>query len=312
VNTGSDLQTLTSTGWKLLIGEGVAANPQDGIARITEAARHGGPHATALLALFAAWGVHRSRDLGAALDLLQKAAELGWQQAQRELQFLAHRQGTDWAQLRDAVDLVAWTSAPPVRALREQPSIRLCEGFATAAECQWLINLASHSLHRAKIYRKDAAGHVASDSRTNTEANYTIVHADIVLSLIRDRLAAAAGTTTNGFEIAKLLHYEPGQQFDLHCDFQEPITPALRQEVERHGQRVATVLVYLNEDYEGGETDFPRAQLRHKGRRGDALVFANVTASGALDYDTLHAGRAPTSGVKWLLSQWIRSKTTSA
>ncbi|MBF8292745.1 MAG: hypothetical protein HW392_1572, partial [Steroidobacteraceae bacterium] len=50
----------------------------------------------------------------------------------------------------------------------------------------------------------------------------------------------------------------------------------------------------------------------HKGRRGDALVFANVDDSGAPDYQTVHAGLPPTSGVKWLLSQWVRDRTVSA
>jgi hypothetical protein len=175
-----------------------------------------------------------------------------------------------------------------------------------------LIALARHGLRRAQVYRKDAPGHVDSDSRTNSEASYVIGHADVVLNLVRARLGAAAGVATRFFEIAKLLHYEPGQQFAPHFDFQEPVTPALRQEVERHGQRVATVLVYLNDDYGGGETDFPRIGLRHRGKRGDALLFTSVKPDGSLDYDALHAGLPPTSGVKWVLSQWIRNRPVSA
>ena len=60
--------------------------------------------------------------------------------------------------------------------------------------------------------------------------------------------------------------------------------------------------------YEGGETDFPRISFRFKGKRGDALLFSNTDPAGAPDYDTVHAGLPPTSGEKWLLSQWIRSR----
>jgi prolyl 4-hydroxylase len=69
--------------------------------------------------------------------------------------------------------------------------------------------------------------------------------------------------------------------------------------------------VYLNDDYEGGETEFPRIGLRFRGKRGDALMFDNVRPSGALDYDTLHAGLPPTRGEKWLFSQWVRSRPVS-
>jgi len=74
------------------------------------------------------------------------------------------------------------------------------------------------------------------------------------------------------------------------------------------GQRVKTCLVYLNDDYEGGETDFPKLWLKFRGRTGAALVFENVLANGTGDMKTLHTGLPPMRGEKWLLSQWMRSK----
>lgn len=250
----------------------------------------------------------RPHDWAEALDHLQRAAELGWPRAQRELQFLARESTTDWPGLRRRVDIDAWTTPRSIRVLSTAPDIRAIDGFATTAECAWLIGLARGSLRRAKIYRKDAEGFTEAGTRTNSEADYTIGNADLVLRLMVERIAKAAGASPRSFEVAKLLHYEPGQYFAPHCDFQEPSTPALAREVERRGQRVGTVLVYLNDDYDGGETDFPRIGLRHRAAAGDALLFRNVQPSGALDYDTLHAGVAPTRGVKWVLSQWMRDR----
>ena len=84
-----------------------------------------------------------------------------------------------------------------------------------------------------------------------------------------------------GFEITKLLHYTADQQFALHSDFLPTNTPELRQEIDRRGQRVITLLVYLNDDYEGGATEFPRIGLRFRGKRGDALIFRNIDAAGS-------------------------------
>lgn len=306
-----DLRALTSLGRRLLMGDGVRQSAQEGIACIDAAAARDDGEATAQLALFDAWGVLRARNVDSALDRLRRAAELGWEPSQRELRFLARADGDDWAALRGSIDVSSWTTPPPVRVVSEAPRIRVCDGFATAEECTRLIGLARDGLRRALIYRKDAAGHVASDTRTNTDADYTLGRVDIVLSLVRDRLATALGVAARYFEVAKLLHYEPGQQFSAHCDFQEPTTPALKQEVELHGQRVATALIYLNTDYEGGETEFPRLGLRFKGALGDALLFDNVRPSGALDYDTLHAGLPPTRGEKWIYSQWVRGRPVS-
>ena len=105
-----------------------------------------------------------------------------------------------------------------------------------------------------------------------------------------------------------VLHYETGQQFAPHFDFIDPDLPQLRADLARRGQRVATFLLYLNDDHEGGETAFPDLGWRHRGRKGDALMFWNVDPAGAPDRRTRHAGLSPTRGEKWLLSQWIRAR----
>jgi TPR repeat protein len=303
-----DVTALTSLGRRLLTGDGLPAAPTEAIRCFTQAAERGGGEATAQLALFAGWGVLRPRHVGEALDLLQRAAELGFGPAQHELRFLARGAGTDWQALRRQVDINAWTSARPVRIVSSSPRIGVIDGFASADECEWLIERGRRDLRRARVYRRDAAGHAEVDNRTNTESDFTIVNADLVLSLMRDRIAACIGTGVRYFEMTKLLNYQPGQFFGLHADFQAPDTLALAREIEEHGQRVMTFLTYLNDDYEGGETDFPRIGYRYKGRRGDALYFVNVDGAGAPDYRTVHAGLPPASGTKWLLSQWVRSR----
>jgi TPR repeat protein len=274
---------------------------------LQKAAVEGEAEAAAQLSACAAWGAGLSRDIDAALDYLHRAATLGWSPAQLELQVLARGGGSDWTALRGAVDVVALTAARPVRVMSGQPHIEVIDGFCSPEECAWLIDRARPHLQRALVYRGSATAQ-AADNRTNTETAFTIFRADVVLNLIRERMAAIAHTSTAFFEVTKLLHYEPGEQFGLHADFLQVNTPELVREVELRGQRAATFLTYLNEDYEGGETDFPRIGFRHKGGRGDALLFSNVDAVGAPDYSTVHSGLPTVTGEKWLLSQWIRSK----
>ncbi len=76
--------------------------------------------------------------------------------------------------------------------------------------------------------------------------------------------------------------------------------------IDDSGQRVVTFLVYLNDDFDGAQTAFLDLKWRYRGAKGDAILFRNVDGTGAPDPTTLHAGRAPTRGEKWLLSQWIR------
>jgi hypothetical protein len=91
-----------------------------------------------------------------------------------------------------------------------------------------------------------------------------------------------------------------------HYDFLDP--ELNRQEIDRFGQRAATFLIYLNDDYEGGETSFPQLRIKHRGKTGDALVFGNLGRDGSPDPRTQHAGLPPTRGEKWLFSQWVRNR----
>lgn len=302
-----DLGALTVLGKRLLVGDGVNPAPVQGVEMLREASLRGHAEAAVMLSVCAAWGVGQSRDISGALDHLRHAAERGERSAQRQLQLLAREVSNDWARLRRIIDVTSWTASPAARQVVDRPRIIVIEGFASAEECDWLIERGQPALKRALVYREGATAREA-ESRTNSEASFTIFHADVVLNLLRDRMSAATGAASALFEVTKLLHYEPGQQFALHADFLQVSTPEMAQEVALRGQRAATLLVYLNEDFEGGETDFPRIGYRYKGRRGDALLFSNLDPAGEPDYDTVHAGLPPSSGEKWLLSQWIRTR----
>jgi hypothetical protein len=255
--------------------------------------------------------VAQARNVDTALDHLARAAELGWAPALRELQVLARAADTVPAALRRKVDLPLLRTPPAARVAFERPRIVVLEQFATADECGCLMSHGGSELQRARVYRGSATAQVAA-TRTNREMSFTIFNADVLLSLIRDRIAAACGAPLANFEIAKLLHYSPGEQFALHADFIEARTPELVREIAARGQRAATFLIYLNEGYEGGATQFPKLNWGYRGRRGDALLFSNIDAAGAPDYDTVHAGTPPTSGEKWVLSQWIRTRPVGA
>ncbi len=317
-----DAAAMTTLGSRLLTGDDGSFAPQKGADWLARAADQGNGEACALTAVLAGAGVCRPQSWDAALDSLQRSAELGWEPARAQLALLATNRrpvhpendppgsGADhWRRLRQAIDVDAWTAAPPREALSEAPRIRRIENFASEAVCAWMIERARGKLGRARTYDIETGEGIVESSRTNSETDFNIVESDLVLILLRARIAAATGLPPAVMELTKVLHYAVGQRFAPHYDFIDPATSGLSREVEARGQRLATLLVYLNDDYEGGETDFPAIGLRHRGHRGDALLFANVDLAGNPDRRTLHAGLPPTRGEKWLLSQWIRDRT---
>lgn len=315
-----DLAAATECGVRLLNGEWGRPYQQRGADLIAGAADAGHGEAVALLAMMTGAGVFRRQSWPQALDFLQLSAELGWKQAQAQVALLAADRdlaqrstlpgaGTAmWKALRDTVDINAWTTAPPKQSISDSPKIRRIEQFVPAGVCSWMIMRGRGKLRRAQVY--GAKGEASFDpGRTNSETDFSIVEADLVLLLLRARIASATGLPTPVMELTKVLHYAPGQQFAPHYDFIDPEVEGYADEIAVRGQRIATFLVYLNEEYEGGETGFPTLGLRHRGKRGDALLFANVDALGRPDTRTLHAGLPPTKGEKWLLSQWLRDRS---
>ena len=181
----------------------------------------------------------------------------------------------------------------------------------SAAVCDWIISRARARLSPAQVYDTGAHRPKQSDTRTNSFAGFDLVNLDLVILLVRERLAAAAGLAASSMEAAQVFHYATGQTFANHFDFLEGEVAGHAESLAVRGQRVATLLVYLNADFVGGETDFPLLGIKFRGRTGDALMFANVLANGAPDRRMLHAGLPPTSGEKWLLSQWVRDRRPS-
>ena len=270
------------------------------LAGLVEAANAGNPQALTYLAHVQALGVFTPRDLDAALKNLSRAASLGWREAIDEEKILARDSSIEPELLR----------RPPVRrTLLERPRVRVFEGFATPQECDWLIARGRSRLQPAKVYEDSGTEAQHHAGRSNSEADFDLQTSDIVLSLVLDRIARASGVPFEHFEVGKLLHYRPGQTFMRHSDF---LQPGMHEEIEARGQRVATFLTYLSDDYDGGETEFTEVGYRFKARKGDALMFLNVDANAAPDPMSMHAGLPPTRGEKWVLSLWLRGKPVNA
>ncbi|MFM9862691.1 MAG: 2OG-Fe(II) oxygenase [Micropepsaceae bacterium] len=194
---------------------------------------------------------------------------------------------------------------PEPSAVCDQPYLRRFDKLLTVEECDYIIGLSSRLLAPASVIDGAAGKGTQSNLRTNSVAVFWPMHQDIVLHAIDLRLSKVAGLSIANGEMMNILMYQPGEEYGAHFDFFAPEIAA----ADRSGQRIRTLLVTLNDDYGGGETQFVNANMKLKGETGDAVLFHNCDAStGAPDRATLHAGLPVTSGQKWLLSKWFRAK----
>ncbi|HEX8621058.1 MAG TPA: 2OG-Fe(II) oxygenase [Allosphingosinicella sp.] len=291
-------------GLRLLGGSGGG----EGAALIEAAFASGDAEAAMALATLEAMGAGRPQSWTRALDYLAIAAERGSPRARAQLALLGRSQ--DWREAGAGLDIPALLAPPARRPACEQPRIRVFEGFATPDECDWAISAARDKLAPALVWDPVTGEGQQDPNRSNRALELGLTDMDVVLHLLRARISAASNLPLPVFETAQIMHYRPGEEFRAHYDFLDPAGRGHDRQLARFGQRIATFVLYLNDDYEGGETVFPKVGFRYRGRRGDALLFANVdAATRAPDPLSLHAGLPPTRGEKWVFSQWIRDRS---
>ena len=304
-----DAEAMAVLGRKLVLGSGAPCRPADGVSLLRDAETGGDAAAAGFLAVLAAGGFYGAQDWGAALAHLERSAELGDEAAGRQLAILAGSPASgDRAAPRGSVDLGRWLAAPEARVLSASPRILAISGMAPPEACDWIVAQCDGRLVRAEVDDPRTGLPVMGQTRTNRVANFGLGDTCLLNVLLQARIAAAAGVPFAAMEAFAVLNYRPGEEASEHYDFLDPEVPAYAEEISRVGQRVATALLYLNDDYAGGETDFPELGLRHKGGKGDALVFFSTDPAGAPDRRTRHAGRPPAAGEKWVLSQFIRDR----
>ncbi len=278
---------LTVEGRNLLLGRGVEQAPERAAAVLRQAAEAGSGEAAALLAALAARGVGCARSWSDAFNWLETAARLGHPGARAQLDLLGGAR----------VDVERWVGAGlRADAVSSDPRIAVLPGFLSPEVCAWLIARGEEQQGPAFIFDA-AAGRPKQDvSRTNTVTRLGIAETDLVALLVQARITEVTGFDFDRLEALNLLCYDPGQAFLPHFDYLDPRTPTTKAEMALSGQRVATLLVYLNDDYDGGETEFPEVRFRFRGAPGDALLFYSLKPSGSPDSKTLHAGLPPTRG----------------
>jgi len=123
------------------------------------------------------------------------------------------------------------------------------------------------------------------------------------------RLAKLLNESTEKMELPNFIRYQVGGQYKLHHDFFHPNTDYYEECVRRGGQRKKTALIYLNENFKGGETDFPKLNTRVTPKTGKLVVWDNLDDQGNPLKDSLHAGLPVTEGTKYIVVIWIRERS---
>jgi prolyl 4-hydroxylase len=199
--------------------------------------------------------------------------------------------------------LVPWIlTAYTIREMSAEPRIILLEDFLSSSECDYLIEGARPHLRRSRVLGHQ--GELLDDRRTSWGMFFPQLPSDPILSGIEVRIASFVNLPRENGEGIQVLWYREGGEYQPHYDYFDPKVPG---GVDRGGQRVATVIMYLHDTEEGGETIFPKVNIKIKPVKGNAVLFYNCAPDGREDPLTLHGGAPVKKGEKWIATKWIRS-----
>lgn len=213
---------------------------------------------------------------------------------------------------RPEIDTRANTIATPDRTIDvllalKSPCIVLLGNVLSEEECDALIRYGEERLQRSPVVSDTDGATQVHAHRTSRGAMLQRGETELV-ARIEARLAALTNWPAERGEGMQLLRYEKGNEYRPHFDWFDPALPGPRKHLERGGQRVATIVMYLSDVAQGGGTSFPNVGLQVQPKKGSAVFFANVDPYGVPEQNSLHAGEPVEQGVKFIATKWLRER----
>lgn len=189
----------------------------------------------------------------------------------------------------------------------QRPCVAVLGNVLSPGECAAVIALGSPRLAPSTIVDPDSGADRMAAHRTSEGMFFGLCEDELIARIDR-RVSTLMGLPIDHGEGLQLLHYGPDCRSNPHYDFLVPQNEANRASIARSGQRVSTLVIYLNDVPAGGVTEFPALGLTVTPRQGNAVYFEYGNRAGQLDHATLHAGAAVEAGEKWVLTKWMRAR----
>lgn len=193
--------------------------------------------------------------------------------------------------------------------LCERPRVAISDGFVSREERSQMMSMVSGALMAPQSYTADDA-HGAAENQffSGTGMAFGALTSDVMVRCIERRIAERTDWQLDAVEPSSVICYKPGQEYKTHVDYftDQQIAENRSRTRDFGGQRVVTFLICLQAAEEGGETCYPRVDLKVAHRPGTAALHYNTLPDGRPDELSVHIGMPVTRGEKWLLRTTLR------
>ncbi len=184
-----------------------------------------------------------------------------------------------------------------------QPRVVLFGGLLSDEECDEMIAMAGKRLARSETVATGTDGSEVNAARTSDGMFFERSENDLIRR-VEARISTLVRWPLDYGEGLQVLRYRPGAEYQPHYDYFEPSHVGTPNILKRGGQRVGTLVLYLNTPTEGGSTIFPDIGLDIAPVKGNALFFSYDRPHPSTQ--TLHGGSPVVQGEKWVATKWLR------
>lgn len=199
--------------------------------------------------------------------------------------------------------------------LSTDPLILTIDNFLTDNECDHIIKISNNNLSKAKTcYYNDEDKKRLNDEnfkgRTNTH-HWIKYKKDKIVDNLFNKASKLLQTRNELFEALQVVHYNEKELFDYHYDaWNKNKKEQYDKYCSERGNRIYTLLIYLNDVKKGGHTGFnlTKNEIQIKPKKGKALLFKNLNEDGSLNTKSKHSGLPVLEGEKWACNLWLREK----
>lgn len=189
----------------------------------------------------------------------------------------------------------------------QRPACAVLANLLSAEECGQLIALARPRLTPSTVVDPMTGANQMAAHR-DSEGMFFRLAENPFIARLDERISQLMNSPVDHGEGLQVLRYGPGTQSTPHFDFLMPSNATNQQSLERSGQRISSLVIYLNDVPRGGETVFPEVGLTVCPRRGHGVYFEYCNSRGQVDPLSLHAGAPVIEGEKWAVTKWMRQR----
>lgn len=179
----------------------------------------------------------------------------------------------------------------------EEPLVVVLGNVLSDEECDELIAVSTDNMKRSKVGSARSVNDIRTSNGTFLDEN----ESDII-TIIEKRISSIMNIPIEHGDGLQILKYMPGQEYKEHFDFFASTSKA------SSNNRISTLVMYLNDVEEGGETYFPKLNFSVTPQKGMAVYFEYFYHDAHLNEQTLHAGLPVIKGEKWIATQWMRKQ----